>query len=225
MFKKSILSICTIAVLGGCAATENLTKTSGAIVGGIAGAAIGIATGDDTKSRTRNAAIGAALGGALGFGAGAWAEAQREELAALAAESEALTLLPPDPELTPEEVAAAPVTVSLDGSVVFASGSASVSPEGRRTVADFAAIVAKYPDSTLEVVGHTDDRGDEVENEMLSAERAAAVSAELAKRGVDSARLKAYGKGESAPIADNGTDAGRAANRRVEIVITPVEGA
>ena len=71
----------------------------------------------------------------------------------------------------------------------------------------------------MHIEGHTDSQGGEAANQALSQRRAEAVMRVLAEAGVDSGRLRATGKGESSPVADNGSAAGRARNRRVEIII------
>jgi outer membrane protein OmpA-like peptidoglycan-associated protein len=71
----------------------------------------------------------------------------------------------------------------------------------------------------IEVVGHTDDVGDDAYNMDLSEQRAAAVSQYLIEAGVDASKIVAVGAGESLPIATNTTDQGRAENRRVEVLV------
>ena len=78
-----------------------------------------------------------------------------------------------------------------------------------------------YPDSTVTVVGHTDNTGAAAYNQDLSQRRADAVANVLRDAGVRASRLIAYGRGESQPIATNLTAEGRAQNRRVEIHIQP----
>jgi outer membrane protein OmpA-like peptidoglycan-associated protein len=82
--------------------------------------------------------------------------------------------------------------------------------------------MVQYPDSLVDVYGHTDSTGADQYNMDLSQRRADAVSRYLISRGVSSARLQAKGMGESYPVADNNTAEGRAKNRRVEVKITPV---
>ena len=77
-------------------------------------------------------------------------------------------------------------------------------------------MLADYPDLRLEIQGHTDDVGDDAKNLDLSQRRAESVKAYLVAQGIDEGRLEAKGFGETVPIADNKTKAGRAENRRVE---------
>jgi outer membrane protein OmpA-like peptidoglycan-associated protein len=108
--------------------------------------------------------------------------------------------------------------VALQG-IYFDTGLATLKPESFDAIAEVAGLMKNKPDWTIEVVGHTDSVGDEASNRQLSDERAAAVRSALVSRyGVDGARLTSRGAGESEPVADNATDAGRALNRRVELV-------
>ena len=72
---------------------------------------------------------------------------------------------------------------------------------------------------SIRIEGHTDSQGAEAANQALSRRRAEAVMRFLAEAGVDGGRMTAAGKGESSPVADNGSAAGRARNRRVEIIV------
>jgi OOP family OmpA-OmpF porin len=85
---------------------------------------------------------------------------------------------------------------------------------------DAMAIVRHHPNATFEVAGHTDAVGNDAYNQSLSQRRANNVRAYLVQQGVNEASMTAVGYGESQPVADNGTAAGRAENRRVELRIT-----
>lgn len=108
--------------------------------------------------------------------------------------------------------------VALQG-IYFDTGLATLKPESFDAIAEVANLMKMKADWTIEVVGHTDSVGDDASNQRLSDERAAAVRSALVSRyGVDGERLTSRGAGESEPVADNGTEAGRALNRRVELV-------
>ena len=81
-----------------------------------------------------------------------------------------------------------------------------------------------YPNSTIQVIGHTDNEGDATYNQALSERRANAVADVLMAEGVPFGRIDAIGRGESQPVTSNLTPEGRAQNRRVEIVILPTAG-
>jgi outer membrane protein OmpA-like peptidoglycan-associated protein len=106
--------------------------------------------------------------------------------------------------------------------VTFATDSAQVSPQMRNVLDDVAQSLMQYPDSLIDVMGHTDSTGSEAYNLDLSKRRADAVANYLVSRGVARARIETIGYGEQYPVADNSTPSGRAENRRVEIRITPI---
>ncbi len=85
-----------------------------------------------------------------------------------------------------------------------------------------AGSLNDYPDTTIDVIGHTDNVGDAGYNQDLSARRARAVTRVLVSNGVGQSRLRAIGRGEAEPVATNQTEEGRALNRRVEIIIRPM---
>ena len=109
--------------------------------------------------------------------------------------------------------------------VTFASGllydfdSDVVRPDAAQNLRALAASLTQYPNTDLLIVGHTDAVGTGEYNQTLSERRAAAAAKYLVAQGVDRARLRAVGRGETEPIAANDTEAGRQANRRIEIAI------
>jgi outer membrane protein OmpA-like peptidoglycan-associated protein len=102
--------------------------------------------------------------------------------------------------------------------ITFETGKATISPESDALLDQVAAALETAPDLVLEVAGHTDNVGTPASNQTLSEQRAEAVRSALVSRGVAESRLTAKGYGQSAPIADNRTEDGRAKNRRVELV-------
>lgn len=104
--------------------------------------------------------------------------------------------------------------------IFFDTGQASLKPESKPTLDEIAVFLRSNPKATLLVVGHTDNVGDFQSNVSLSQRRAVAVSEALQKQfSVAAARLQPFGAGMSAPVASNGDEAGRARNRRVELVL------
>lgn len=112
-------------------------------------------------------------------------------------------------------------SVSLHG-ILFDTGKATIRPESAAELATIAEALKNDPTLALEVRGHTDNVGAPAANLKLSQDRAAAVKGYLVQTlGVEPSRLATSGLGDTKPVADNATDAGRAQNRRVELVKRP----
>ena len=161
------------------------------------------------------ARVQAELDGRLGAGASAVAvafNARAAEAAALAAR--------PRPEICADQIAA----ILDDGSIRFGKGSAEIVPESRGVIAAIADVLRGCPGAEFEIAGHTDAQGDEADNQELSEARAQAVVEALEASHLPLIRLRARGYGAVRPVADNATDAGRAANRRIEFVLAPPGG-
>jgi outer membrane protein OmpA-like peptidoglycan-associated protein len=186
----------------------NARTKNGAVIGGLLGAAAGAATASDGKEFK-----GAILGGALGAGAGALIG---QDLDRQAAELRGSLNSNISVTNTGEYL-----IVNMPQDLLFATDSASVRPDLRRDLNTVAASLLRYPNSRIEVIGHTDNTGSAAYNQDLSQRRAVAVAGVLRDAGVPGGRLGAYGRGEDQPVASNLTPAGRAQNRRVEIIIRP----
>lgn len=186
---------------------DSLTKTQkgagiGAAAGGVVGALIGKKAG--------NTAVGALIGGAIGGTAGAFIGRRMDRQAA------EIQKAIPNAEVIREGEG---IIVKFDSGILFDFDKTALKDAAKANVQSLAASLNQYPDTDIKVIGHTDSRGTEQYNQGLSERRAAAVKAYAVSQGVPSSRLVTVGKGFSEPIADNETDAGRTANRRVEIVI------
>jgi len=153
------------------------------------------------------------------------AEARAEETRLARKEAELASALAADaPGTTKAAVAPVPParssgkrTVYTLPGTAFASGSATLAPSAIASLRSlFAAIGAK---KTLRVEAHTDNQGPDAANLALSQQRADAVKRALVGLGIGAARIRAVGKGEASPVADNASADGRARNRRVEIVV------
>lgn len=186
--------------------TTNRTGT-GAALGGIAGAITGAIIADDDK---KGAVIGGIAGAAVGAGIGNVLDRQAAALEQEIGDSGARIINTGDR-----------LIVQLPEAITFATESAVVRPSIQDDILAIAANLQQYPNNTVQVIGHTDNTGSNAFNQTLSEQRAAAVASILRSGGVSSSRIVAYGVGETQPIATNSTPAGRAQNRRVEIVITP----
>ncbi|MCR9159997.1 MAG: OmpA family protein [Nannocystaceae bacterium] len=112
------------------------------------------------------------------------------------------------------------MVITLNGSVLFKTASATLLPTAQRRLMEVAAVLREYDENnTIVVEGHTDARGSKDYNATLSLHRAQSVERFLEGQGVDDDALRAVGRGEAEPVADNDSPEGRANNRRVEIII------
>lgn len=103
--------------------------------------------------------------------------------------------------------------------ILFDFAKAELKPSGREALDKISRLLKKYPGHQIRVEGHTDSTGNSDYNRKLSRERARAVATYLNRRGIAGHRLAFTGRGESEPVADNGTEEGRARNRRVNITL------
>jgi len=104
--------------------------------------------------------------------------------------------------------------------IQFETGSAKIKKTSNSILDQVAAVMNENPEYNLEIHGHTDDQGDDAKNMTLSEERASSVRQYLTDKGTTGTRLKSFGHGETMPVEDNKTSAGRAKNRRVEFKVT-----
>lgn len=186
----------------------NAKTRSGAIIGGIAGGLYGLTRDGDNK--LLKGAVGAGIGAAVGGSIGALLDRQAADLAA-AMGNDDVTIRNTGSELI----------VTMPQDILFDVDSTYVNPSLEDDLRAVAQNLNKYPDSTVVVVGHTDNTGSAEYNQDLSARRAGAVASILINSGVDALRVTSVGRGEDQPVASNLTEEGKAKNRRVEIVIRP----
>ena len=109
--------------------------------------------------------------------------------------------------------------MNLRNDILFDFDSSALRASSRDTLQEFASVLARYPDQSVSVAGHTDSVGTDAYNQNLSEQRAAAVKNYLVSQGVPSSRVQAFGYGESRPVASNTTAEGRQLNRRVQVYI------
>lgn len=213
-FERLTLSVMAASLVGLAACQQPLPNQTndqartGALIGAGIGAAVGAATGDDSEERIERALVGAAVFGAAGAGIGAALDRQEAELRAQLGSG---TVTNTGNQLV----------VTLPQDILFGVDSASVSIQSQADLQAVARSLNNYPNTTVNVIGHTDSTGDAAYNQDLSERRAQAVASVLVGSGVSAARVRAVGQGENVPVATNQTPEGRSQNRRVEIVITP----
>jgi outer membrane protein OmpA-like peptidoglycan-associated protein len=114
------------------------------------------------------------------------------------------------------------VVLRMPASITFPVGSYAIQPQFQSTLREIAQTLRIDNKTYVDVLGHTDASGSEASNQALSVSRAQAVANYLKSRGVIAARVAVKGYGESAPIASNDTEEGRARNRRIEIRVVPL---
>jgi outer membrane protein OmpA-like peptidoglycan-associated protein len=147
-------------------------------------------------------------------------ELEKEKAARIEAEKRAAAAMASLAEIAKIKEEQRGMVITLDGSVLFASGKWELLPIARNKLDKVAEVLQEQDDSKKIVVeGHTDSVGSDQKNLDLSQKRADSVREYLVTRGVKSERIRAVGKGESVPIADNKSPEGRANNRRVEIIV------
>ncbi|WP_308815180.1 OmpA family protein [Sphingomonas sp. GV3] len=188
-------------------------RLSPTAIGGIGGALGGYVLGDLVGGRNDRTAkiLGAGIGGLAGAGIGAYMDRQERELRARTQGTDVQVVREGDNLL-----------LNIPSGITFAYNSATVQPQFQRTLDQVAQTLAQYNQTYIDVYGFTDSTGSDAYNQQLSERRATAVADYLASRGVQPARIGTRGFGESNPVASNETEAGRAANRRVEIKIVPI---
>ena len=183
-------------------------QATGAAIGAVAGAILGKSTGSHHKDR---ALVGAAIGAIAGATVGSYMDKQEAEMR--------------------REMAGTGVDVIRDGDrlilnvpnqVTFEINQARIQPEFTVVLDKIAQVVNHYPNTLIEVAGHTDSSGSASYNQALSENRSQSVKSYLGQQGVLYQRISAIGFGETQPIADNKSKDGRASNRRVEIELIPV---
>ena len=209
----SIVAVCSTLALSACV-TDPVTgqrDRNNTVIGALGGAATCGIVGALTHGSkgARNSALAC---GAIGAGAGAYMDYQERQLRQSLANTQVQV------DRVGDEI-----RLVMPESITFATGSAALNSSSTSTLTSVAEVLAKYTDTTIQVVGHTDSTGSDAINEPLSRNRAAAVANFLSSRGVAANRISATGMGSRQPIASNTTADGKAQNRRVEIKVNPIQ--
>ncbi|MBW7859632.1 MAG: OmpA family protein [Rhodocyclaceae bacterium] len=214
---KKILLIGAVAALAasGCANNpyegEHRRTATGATIGAGAGAVIGRSVssrGDRAKGTLIGAVVGATIGGLIGRQMDQQEADLRHQMAG-----------------TGVEVQREGDTIRLQApeNITFDSNRADIKPQFAPVLDQLATSIRQYPGTVVRIEGHTDATGSAAYNQSLSENRAQSVRSYLLQRGVPMHRVEAVGFGMTRPIADNRSEYGRALNRRVEILIIPVQ--
>lgn len=202
------LSACTT---GGLNDPNNPNRNSqqGALLGALGGAVAGRAIGGNNDDAAKNAAAGALVGAAAGAVIGNRLDRQEAELRQQLGDENSI-------RNTGDRL-----IVTMPQDILFATDSDTLRSGLQGDIREVGQSLIAYPNTTVQVVGHTDNTGPADYNQGLSERRARSVANVLISEGVSSGRISVIGRGENAPVADNLTAEGRAQNRRVEIVILP----
>jgi outer membrane protein OmpA-like peptidoglycan-associated protein len=217
--QKLILALTVMMVfVSGCKTLDAYTReeqtssaTKGALIGAAAGVVAGLISGGDAVERRQHALIGAGIGALAGGSIGYYMDKQEAELRA---------------ELEGTGVSVVRngdnITLNMPGHVTFASDSSDLNPAFFEVLKSVSTVLKEFDQTIVEVAGHTDSTGSDSYNQSLSERRATSVSSYLSGQGVIAQRVITLGMGEARPVADNSSQTGRQANRRVEITMVPV---
>ncbi len=210
----SSLAALSLVTVSACVTDPNTgeRKVSRTAIGAGGGALAGLLLGGLIGGGTGRI-IGAGIGGIAGGAVGYTLDKQIKELKESTAGSGV--------DITEADDGQS-ILVNLPDNVTFDVGSYTLKPQFRSTLDTIAQSMNQYPNSLIDVYGHTDSTGSEQFNQTLSENRARTVANYLISRGVSSARIRSQGFGETMPIDSNDTESGRARNRRVEIKIVPI---
>jgi len=215
-FKNPIplLAGATLLMAGACTdpahldgVDPNQKARQGALLGGIIGAGVGAVVADD---KAKGAIIGGAVGAAGGAAYGSYLDKQEAALRQQLGNDDIMITNTGDR-----------LIVTMPQDILFDVNSTVVYAGLRRDLLTVAENLKQYPESNVQVVGHTDNTGSAAYNQDLSERRANAVADVLLDGGVAFSRIQTFGRGEDQPVASNLTEQGKAQNRRVEIVILP----
>lgn len=220
MNKLLIASIASLTLMSGCTTFDPYTgeqKTSNTAKGAGIGAGIAAAvsylknkdaSSSDRKNRMLKAAgIGAIAGGGVGY----YMDSQEAKLRQQLGDSGVSVVRDGDN-----------INLVMPGNITFNTGNASINSNFYNVLDSVGLVLEEFDKTIIAIAGHTDSVGSSSSNQTLSQQRAQSVGTYLGGRGVKTVRIETVGFGENHPIADNGTAAGRAANRRVELTLVPI---
>ena len=216
IFNKKMTAAFVVAStlsLSACQSLDPYTGESGvnkATTYGLGAAVVCALIGSKKNSKTAGQA---ALGcGAIGAGIGAYMDSQETEIRK-------------EMEGTGVQVQrdGDKIRLIMPGNITFNTGKYDISSNFYNTLNGVVRVLAKFEDTQLMVSGHADSTGNAQSNELLSSNRALAVSNYLQQQGINGQRLSSRGFGSAVPIASNNTAQGRQANRRVELDIVAIQ--
>lgn len=195
----------SVLLVSGCASWNKTQK--GAVIGTASGGAIGAVVGKASGNTALGAIIGAAVGGGAGALIGNKMDKQAAEIAKKVPDAKVIRV-------------GEGIAVEFSSNVLFGFDKSSLTSDSRVNLDKLVSVLETYPDTDIEVQGHTDSKGTTSYNQTLSVQRATAVSNYLTSAGVSRDRLNVRGFGEGLPKYVNDTEDGRNQNRRVEFLIS-----
>jgi len=211
MTKMKLLFTCCMAggiLFSGCKSMNKSQK--GAVIGTAGGAAAGAVIGTAAGNTALGAIIGATVGGVTGAVIGRQMDKQAEEIKKA------------NPDAKVERVGEG-IVVEFTDKILFDFDHSNLTASAMTNLDKLADVLKKYPDTDIEVQGHTDSKGTVKYNQLLSERRATSVSHYLTEQHIVSSRLTTKGFGENMPKYTNDNDEGQTQNRRVEFLITANE--
>lgn len=195
-------------IFAGC---NSMNKTQkGAAIGAAGGGAAGAIVGKTAGNTALGAIIGVAVGGTAGAIIGNKMDKQADEIAKNV----------PDAKVIRVEEG---IVVEFSSAVLFGFDKSVLTYDSKASLDKLVTVLGEYPDTDIEIQGHTDSKGSDTYNQNLSVERASAVSNYLVVKNIARNRLTVIGYGEALPKYLNDTQEGRSGNRRVEFLIAANE--
>jgi outer membrane protein OmpA-like peptidoglycan-associated protein len=193
-----------VLLLASCSSMNRTQK--GAAVGVAGGAAAGAVVGKAAGNTALGAIIGAAVGGTTGAVIGNKMDKQAEEIARSIPDAQVIRV-------------GEGIVVEFSSNVLFGFDQSDLSGDAKTSLDKLVKVLKEYPDTDIEIQGHTDSKGSATYNQNLSVQRASRVASYLKGMDVAASRIEVKGFGESLPKYMNDTEQGRAQNRRVEFLI------
>lgn len=205
-FKQFALVLSLFGILAtGCKSMNRTQK--GAVIGAAGGGAVGAVVGRALGNTAMGAIVGATVGGVTGAVIGRKMDKQAEEMKKVLGDAEVKRV-------------GEGIVIEFKDKVLFGYDRSDLGDQARTNLGKLANVLQKYPDTNIEILGHTDDKGSDSYNQGLSERRANSAASYIRSQGIASTRISTKGLGESDPKVSNDTDENRAENRRVEFVIT-----
>jgi len=208
-FKILVAGFLVVAIFTAGCKTMNKSQ-KGAVIGTAGGAAVGAVIGKAAGNTAMGAIIGAAAGGVTGAVIGHQMDKQAEEMKKEIPDAQVIRV-------------GEGIVIEFNSKILFGFDKSGLTTDARMNLDKLLAILQKYPDTNIEVQGHTDSKGTNSYNQKLSEERASTVSYYLSGKGIATPRLTIIGFGETLPKYTNTTDDGQAQNRRVEFLVSANE--